>query len=66
MIDLKKLHPQFVTSEDGKKTAVLLPVDKFEELIEDIEDLAAVAERREEKTISHKEVIEELKRNGLI
>ena len=66
MIDLKKLHPQFITNEDGNKTAVLIPVDKFEELIEDIEDLAAVAERREEKTISHKEVVDELKRNELI
>ena len=66
MIDLKKLHPQFVTNEEGNKTAILLPIEKFEELIEDIEDLAAVAERREERTVSHKEVINELKRNGII
>lgn len=66
MIDLKKLHPKFVTNEEGNKTAILLPIEKFEELIEDIEDLAAVAERREERTVSHKEVINELKRNGII
>ena len=66
MIDLKRLEPQFVTNDKGNKVAVLLPIDKFQELIEDIEDLAAVAERREEPTISHEQVVEELKRDGLL
>ena len=36
------------------------------ELMEDISDLAAVAERREEPTRSHEQVLEELKRDGLL
>jgi len=47
-----------------KKKSVILPVSEFEELIEGIADLAAVAERREEPTIAHEELIAELKKDG--
>ena len=66
MNTLKELNPQFITNEAGEKISVVLPMDKFQELLEDIEDLAAIAERREEPTIPHDEVIKELKRDGLI
>jgi len=49
-----------------KKTSVILSLTTFEELLEDLEDLAAVAERREEPTISHDDLIRELKDDGLI
>lgn len=66
MLDLKQFRLQYVTNDAGEKTAVILPVEEFEELIEDLEDLAAIAERREEPTLSHEAVIAELKRDGLI
>ena len=66
MLNLKDLHPQYVTDEKGKKKAVILPISEFEELLEDIEDLATVAERREEPTISHEDLVAELKKDGLI
>ena len=66
MLDLKQLEVQYVTNQSGEKTAVILPIAEFRELIEDIEDLAAVAERREEPTLSHEDLIVELKRDGLI
>jgi len=66
MLGLKELNPQFITNEAGEKISVVLPMDKFQELLEDIEDLAAIAERREEPTISHDEFIKELKQDGLI
>lgn len=68
MLDLKKLESavQYITNTDGEKTAVILPIEEFRELLEDIEDLAAVAERRDEPTIPHDEVIARLKRDGLI
>ena len=68
MLDLKKLESevQYVTNPDGEKTAVIVPIAEFEELLEDVEDLAAVAERREESTISHGELLAELKQDGLI
>ncbi len=66
MISLDKVCPQYITDEKGKKKSVILPISKFQELIEDIEDLAAVAERRDEPTISHKKFLAELKNDGLI
>ncbi len=66
MLDIKQLEVQYVTDQTGAKTGVLMPIAEFEELMEDIEDLAAVAERREESTVSHEDLLVELKRDGLI
>jgi hypothetical protein len=55
---------QYLTNEEGKKTAVVLGIDVYEKLIEDLEDLAIIAERRSEKTIPHEEFKKGLKRNG--
>lgn len=57
---------QFVTDETGKRTAVLLPISDYENLLKDLEDLAAVAERRNEPTIPHAQFVENLKRDGLL
>ena len=57
---------QYVTNQAGEKTAVILPIDEFEELLEDLQDLAIVAERRGEPSVSHEELLAELKRDGLI
>ncbi|HEY5043128.1 MAG TPA: hypothetical protein VIK53_14135 [Verrucomicrobiae bacterium] len=46
---------QFLTNEKGKKTAVVLPIEDYEKLREDLDDLAVIAERRDEKTIPHTE-----------
>lgn len=51
---------QYLTDDAGRKTAVLLPIEQYERLLEDLEDLAALAERRDEPTISHAALIEEL------
>jgi len=66
MLNLKKLKVNYITNESGEKTAVILPIEEFQELIEDIENLATVAERREEPTVSHEQLIAELKRDGII
>ena len=57
---------QYVSDETGRRTAVLLPIEDYERLLEDLEDLAAIAERRDEPTISHEDLIAELKRDGLL
>ena len=66
MVALKELRVQYVTDENGARIAVLLPVEQFNALMEDIDDLAAVAERREETTIPHEALVAELKRDGLL
>lgn len=61
MIDLRDIHAKFITDENGEKTAAVLPIEEFENLMEDLQDLAVLAERREEPTISFDEVMERLK-----
>lgn len=61
-----QLNVQYVIDPSGEKTAVILSLGDFEELMEDLEDLAALAERRDEPTISHEDFVAELKRDGLL
>ena len=51
---------QYVADEHGKVTAVILPIGEYLELLEDLEDLAAIAERRDEPTIPHRDIVAEL------
>ena len=55
---------QYLTNEKGKKTAVVLSVADYEKLLEDLDDLAVIAERREEGTIPHDKFKKQVKRNG--
>ncbi|MDQ6631544.1 MAG: type II toxin-antitoxin system Phd/YefM family antitoxin [Verrucomicrobiota bacterium] len=57
---------QFLTNEKGKKTAVVLPIDDYEKLMEDLDDLAVIAARRDEPRISHEDFKKELKRDGIL
>ena len=66
MVDVQSLQAQFITDQKGRKTAVIIPVEKFEGLLEDLIDLASIVERREEATISFEDVIERLKRDGFL
>ena len=66
MINIEELDLNYITNESGEKTAVILPLKQFEELLEDLEDLAIVAERKDELTISHEDVISELKHDGIL
>lgn len=53
--------PQYITDDQGNRVSVVLPVDAYQELLDDLEDLAAVAERKDEETVSHDDVIKHLK-----
>ena len=59
------LQEQYVVDSKGKKTAVVLSLKRYEQLLEDLHDLAAVAERRDEKAVSMTEMVRRLKRVGL-
>ena len=58
-------HLQYLMDEKGKKTAVVLPIEDYEKLMEDLDDLAVIAERRDEPTIPHQEFKRSLKRDGI-
>jgi len=62
----EKLHPQYVTDTAGHQTAVILPLGEYTELLEDLDDLAAVAERVDEPTVPHAKVVAELREDGYL
>jgi PHD/YefM family antitoxin component YafN of YafNO toxin-antitoxin module len=59
-------HTQFITDKKGKKTAVVIPIEEYERLLEDLDDLAVIADRRNEPRIPHETFKKELKRDGII
>jgi len=59
-------NAQFVTNQSGEKTSVILPIAEYEALLEDLDDLAVVAERTEEPTIPLEQVVANLKKDGLL
>lgn len=59
-------NPQYITDAKGHKTGVILSIDAYKELLEDLSDLAAVAERRGEETVCHIDLLKSLKANGFI
>lgn len=66
MIKLEQLQLQYLVNEKGEKTAVVMPLQEFEDLLEDLEDLAIIAQRNQESTISHEQFIEQLKQDGIL
>ncbi|MEY2536621.1 MAG: hypothetical protein QOG67_361 [Verrucomicrobiota bacterium] len=44
----------------------MLPLPEYEKLLEDLADLAILAEGREEPTVPHEQFVSELKRDGII
>ncbi len=64
--DTKTAQKQFVVDGEGRKTGVILPVERYEQLLEDLHDLAVVAERRDEKPISLEEMKRRLKKDGIL
>ncbi len=64
MTTLKK--ETFVTDDKGRKKAVILDIKLYQEILEDLEDLRLLAERRDEATSSLEEVEKRLKVHGLL
>jgi hypothetical protein len=57
---------QFVVDDQGKRTAVIVPANQYQKLMEDLHDLAVVAERREEKPINLEAMKRRLHKDGLL
>ena len=64
MTTLKK--ERFITDDKGRKKAVVLDIKLYREMLEDLEDLRLLAERKDEATSSLKEVEARLKSHGLL
>ena len=50
------VHERFIVDAQGMRTAVILPLETYERMLEDLHDLAVVAERRDEETVGFDEV----------
>jgi PHD/YefM family antitoxin component YafN of YafNO toxin-antitoxin module len=60
------MTPQFLTDDQGQRVAVVIPIADYEDLMEDVADLAAVAERRDKERISFAELKKQLVADGLL
>ncbi|RLE62244.1 MAG: hypothetical protein DRJ38_09990 [Thermoprotei archaeon] len=57
---------RYIVDEEGRRTAVVIPIEDYEELLEDLHDLAVIAERRDEPVAPLEEIVEKLKKNGIL
>ena len=60
------VREQYVVDGEGKRTAVIVPTQQYQKLMEDLHDLAVVAERREEKSVSLEAMKRRLHKDGLL
>ena len=65
MSEAKQTSPDYITDESGQKKAVVLSIDQYQDLLEDLDDLGVIAERRNEAAKTHEELLEELRHGGL-
>jgi hypothetical protein len=57
---------QYVTDANGERTAVILPLDEYQELLEDMHVIRVAEETKGEPTRPLIEVVEELRNAGEI
>lgn len=60
---MAELQEQYIVDDKGRRTAVVLPVKEYEELLEDLHDLAVVVERRDEPAVAFEELKKRLKQD---
>ncbi|MGH2403949.1 MAG: hypothetical protein ACRDGN_05720 [bacterium] len=57
---------EFIKDNRGRKKAVILPIRRYRELLEDLHDLGVILARRDESASSLEEVEERLRKDGLL
>jgi len=66
MAKVREPQATYVVDKNGKKKAVIISIDSYERLMEDLADLSVIAARKKEKSIPWAQVKKRLKRDGLI
>ncbi len=66
MRKVKEPEASYVVDRNGRKKAVIIGLDEYERLIEDLSDLSALAARKKEKPVPWEQVKKRLKRDGLL
>ena len=57
---------QYITDKKGRKRSVILDIEQYERIMEDLSDLATAAERSQEDTIPMEVFLQDLKKDGII
>ncbi|WHZ16393.1 MAG: hypothetical protein OJF52_003242 [Nitrospira sp.] len=57
---------RYVTDRKGKRTGIVLSLKRYSRLMEDLHDLAIVAERRDEKPIPAEDLKKRLHKRGIL
>ena len=60
------MSEKYVTNAKGKKISVILSYKRYKKLMEDLHDLAVIAERRDEQSLSLSEFKKRLKDDGSV
>ena len=60
------MHEQYIVTKTGHKTSVILPVEEYETILEDLHDLRVLAERKNEPKVSLDDVKKRLSQDGLL
>ncbi|MBI4298932.1 MAG: hypothetical protein HY666_04140 [Chloroflexi bacterium] len=60
------MEQRYIVNESGRKTAVVLSLKDYKRLLEDLHDLAVVAERRGEPTVDFRDLKHRLRADGIL
>lgn len=60
------MNPQFLLNKRGEKTAVLLTIEEYHEMLEDLSDLTAVVNRRNSPHVSLEQIKRDFIDDGII
>ena len=47
---MARSNPRYLVDESGRKISVVLAINEYRQLMEDLQDLAIIAERKDEPT----------------
>lgn len=62
----QKVKEKFLVDEKGHKQAVLIDIDRYQEMKEDIADLRTIAERKHNPKVSAANFTLRLKKHGIL
>ena len=48
---MAEFQDRYIVDKQGRRIAVILPIQEYADLVEDLHDLAIIAERRDEPTV---------------
>lgn len=55
---------QYIVDPEGKKTAVVLDLESYRQMVEDLRDLKTIAQRKRNPKLSASELTARLKKHG--